>query len=54
MPSEDITFCGSECNRKSCSRHPSNIRNYNIDHSFAYLQGSEYCEKEHQNETNPV
>jgi len=36
--SEDITFCGySKCPNKRCERHQSNIKNFNILHSFAYF-----------------
>ena len=41
--SDDITFCGSECNNKKCFRHPSNIQEPRIPHSVAYLKGTEYC-----------
>ena len=42
--SEDITFCISRCNRKSCHRHKSNIRDFSRLHSVADLKGSVYCE----------
>lgn len=45
--SEDITFCASECKRTKCFRHPSHIRQYWRDHSFAYLKGTVYCELEY-------
>lgn len=41
--SDDITFCGSDCDNKKCFRHPSNIREPRIPHSFAYLKDTEYC-----------
>lgn len=41
--SDDITFCGSECNNKKCFRHPSNIAEPNIHHSFAYLKDTDMC-----------
>lgn len=41
--SDDITFCNSKCQRRSCFRHPSNIRLHNIPHSFSDLEGTEYC-----------
>ena len=44
MASEDITFCASECNIKSCGRHPSRIRLHDIPHSFAQLRGTMYCD----------
>lgn len=40
---DDITFCGSDCNNKKCIRHPSNIREPNIPHSFAYLKDTDHC-----------
>lgn len=43
--SEDITYCVSKCNRKKCFRHPSNIHHHEIEHSFADLEGTVYCEK---------
>lgn len=36
--SDDITFCGSECDCKSCFRHPSNIHYPWMPHSFADLK----------------
>ena len=44
--SDDITFCVSKCNRKSCFRHPSNIRCPWMPHSFAELKDTEYCDKD--------
>ena len=41
--SDDITFCGSDCNNKKCFRHPSNIQEPRIPHSFAYLRDTEDC-----------
>ena len=41
--SDDITFCGSECNNKKCFRHPTNIAEPRIPHSIAELKGTEYC-----------
>lgn len=41
--SDDITFCGSYCNNKKCFRHPSNIKESRISHSFAYLKNTEVC-----------
>ena len=40
---DDITFCGSDCNNKKCFRHPSNIREPRIPHSFAYLKDTDDC-----------
>lgn len=42
--SEDITFCSSECNRTSCFRHPSNIRDKFREHSVADLKGTVHCQ----------
>lgn len=40
---EDITFCGySKCPNKKCERHQSNIKNFDIPHSFAYFHD---CDK---------
>ena len=41
--SDDITFCGSECNNKKCFRHPANIAEPRIPHSFADIKETEYC-----------
>lgn len=41
--SDDMTFCGSECDRTDCPRHPSNIRHYWLDHSFSDFRGTDYC-----------
>lgn len=43
--SDDITFCGSECNNTRCRRHRSNIKEPQYPHSVALLEGTEYCEK---------
>lgn len=46
MPSEDITFCGyAKCPCINCERHQSNIKNFNILHSFAYFDDCEYLKK---------
>ena len=51
--SDDITFCASKCSNKECFRHPDNIKNPHIPHSFAYLKGTEeWCEEEVRNENN--
>ena len=43
---EDITYCSNkECSNISCERHPKNIRRVML-HSFADLEGTEYCSKE--------
>lgn len=42
---EDITYCANiECENISCDRNLKNIRQP-IPHSFAALEGTEYCEK---------
>ena len=41
--SDDMTFCGNDCNNKKCFRHPSNIQEPRIPHSFAYLKGTADC-----------
>ena len=43
---EDITFCQNgweECLVTRCERHPSNIENPQIPHSYAKLYRTEYC-----------
>ena len=40
---DDITFCATKCNCINCFRHPSNIKNPSIPHSFAYLKDTEDC-----------
>ena len=45
MASEDITFCFSDCKIKSCPRNKKNIKQFFRTHSFAYFEGTEYCEK---------
>lgn len=46
--SDDITFCANECKNKKCRRHRSNIREPQYLHSFAYFEGTQYCEKKHK------
>lgn len=42
--SEDITFCDNQkCKVTRCFRNPKNIKHFEIPHSFASLEGSEYC-----------
>ena len=42
---EDITYCANtKCENISCDRNPKNIRQP-IPHSFAALEGTEYCKK---------
>lgn len=42
---EDITYCANtECRYTSCDRNPQNIRQPML-HSFAELEGTEYCQK---------
>ena len=43
---EDITFCQNgweECQVTRCERHPSNIENPQLPHSYAKLYRTEYC-----------
>lgn len=41
---EDITYCANtKCKNISCDRNPQNIRQPML-HSFAELEGTEYCE----------
>ena len=42
---DDITFCMSECDNKECYRHPSNIKDRSIPHSFALLKDTDLCER---------
>jgi len=42
---DDITFCGNDCDNKKCLRHRSNIKEPQYPHSVALLEGTEYCEK---------
>lgn len=42
---EDITYCSNtECKNISCDRNLKNIRQPML-HSFAELEGTEYCKK---------
>lgn len=41
--SEDIAFCSSTCDRTSCYRHPSNIREPEREHNFSDMKGTVYC-----------
>lgn len=45
--SDDITFCGNNCVDTKCRRHPTNIQDLSIPHSFAYLLGTEDCRQLH-------
>lgn len=40
---DDITFCLSECKQTDCFRHPSNIQDRTIPHSYADFTGTETC-----------
>ena len=40
---DDITFCLSECKQTDCFRHPSNIQDRTIPHSYAEFKGTETC-----------
>lgn len=40
--SEDITYCFHyKCTNKKCERHPSNIKEYGIPHSYAFFDNCE-------------
>ena len=41
---DDHTFCASECDFKACWRHPNNIHDHSIWHSFAYMKDTPDCE----------
>lgn len=43
MMSDDITFCMSECYNEDCFRHPSNIIDRLIPHSYSDFNGTEAC-----------
>lgn len=44
--SDDITWCmNRNCKVMKCERNPKHIR-YPRNHSFAILEGTEYCMKE--------
>ena len=45
--SEDMTFCddSDECENKKCFRHKCHIKHFEIQHSFAHLKGTNYCER---------
>lgn len=40
---DDITFCLSDCQRTDCYRHPSNIQDRTIPHSYADFKRTETC-----------
>lgn len=40
---DDITFCLSECKQTDCFRHPSNIQDRTIPHSYADFTETETC-----------
>lgn len=43
MTSEDITFCSkSDCKNTKCDRNPINIKQVQIDHSYAMFTDCEY------------
>lgn len=44
--STDITYCtNKKCNYKMCKRHPNCVKSSIVLHSFADLDGTEYCIK---------
>ena len=45
---DDITFCLSDCQRTDCFRHPSNIQDRTIPHSYAEFKGTETCPEKMQ------
>ena len=40
---DDITFCMSDCQRTDCVRHPSNIQDRTIPHSYADFKRTPDC-----------
>lgn len=52
---DDITFCMSECDIKSCYRHPDNIKEKFRPYSYSYLKGIEpYCKYYDNNKIRKV
>ena len=52
--SDDITFCADsfdDCDKRKCERHKANIRLFWLNHSFAHLKGTKFCELQEENET---
>ena len=45
---DDITFCLSDCQRTDCYRHPSNIQDRTIPHSYADFKETETCPEKMQ------
>ena len=41
--SDDITFCMNACEFKGCMRHPGNIQDRSIPHSFSFCKGTDMC-----------
>lgn len=46
--SDDITFCMSECGKKKCFRHPSNIIDRTRPQSYSEFKGTAYCPLEYR------
>ena len=44
--SDDMTFCSAECDKTECYRHPSNIQDKTIPHSYADFSGDQCVMKE--------
>lgn len=42
---DDITFCMSECDKKDCFRHMSNVRRPDLPQSYAFFKGTQDCPK---------
>lgn len=40
---DDRTWCGSKCNITECDRHPSNITDKTVPHSYAMFGDTEIC-----------
>lgn len=43
--SDDMSFCMDECERTECERHPSNIVERSIPHSYMHFKGTEFCQR---------
>ena len=46
--SDDITFCMSECGKKKCFRHPSNIIDRTRPQSYSEFKETNYCPLEYR------
>ena len=42
---DDMSFCMDECKHTECERHPSNIVERSIPHSYMHFKGTEFCQR---------